>query len=120
MRVEFALFEQDNLLRRGSLLICAKKGISCCGEQHPLSVTRATGESLVAQAFSGLIIEHEFELPAAGLSLRYLEMTPSADGTQSHIQTERFVAALRMGVHRSEDWESVALGYRFAFRCDPL
>lgn len=121
MHVDFALFKEEKLLLRGSFLVTKDKGLSCHGEQVQITALRATGESTAAYAFSGLIIEHEFELPAANLTLRYFEVEPATTPDQSHSQVQRFSAALQMGIHHSEEWETIALGgFDLAFRCDPL
>jgi hypothetical protein len=121
MHVEFALFEKDQLLRHGSLLVTHNKGFSCFGEQLQVAVLRTGNEPAAAHAFSGLAVEHEFELPAARLTLCYFEVRPATTPGQPDLQIQRFCAALQMGIHRSDDWESIDLdGFDFAFRCEPL
>jgi hypothetical protein len=115
MHVAFALFEGDELLHRGEFLVAERKGLVVYGEHHhvPLQGGEAFAHRPEFQLFAGLVIEHSFELPACPVELRFYTVALGA-------QDLRFHAALRMGVHESEDWESVDLGaYTFAFRCAP-
>jgi hypothetical protein len=117
MLVSFGLFKGDTLLHQGVLLITAGKGVSVYGE-HKHFVLPLEEE---VQLFSGLIIEHQFELPACPLTVRFLEVVPGAGPSRPFEQKQRFSSALRMPVHSSEDWESIELSeHRLAFRCRQL
>ena len=85
MSVELALFRGDELLCRGSIVI-----------DQP----RASSEFPV-EGGGVLVISHEFGLPACSLGLQFrqsVESEPLLD------------AGVAIGVHDSDDWESVALG----------
>jgi len=115
MHVSFALFEDNTLLHRGEFLVGQRPGFVVYGEHHhvALSTTHAFVHRPEFQLFSGLVVEHSFELPASPISLRYYTI-------EHEQQEQRFNAALRVGVHASEDWETLQLaGYTFAFRCAP-
>ena len=116
MHVAFAFFRGDALLHRGELLLRDAPGFVVYGEHHHVQLEAGApfAERPEFQLFAGLVIEHTFELPACPITLRYYTVAGAE-------QTKQFEAALRMGVHESDDWESVELGdYTFAFRCMPL
>lgn len=91
MDVEVAFFRGDDLLCRGS--------VRCVPEE-------------TTQTFQGgdysFQVTHAFELPAS----RFLIVASSAG-------QHRFRSAMRMGVHTSDDWETIDLGdgYTLAFKC---
>lgn len=97
MAVELALFRGDDLLCRGSIVI----------ERAPAS------SEFAVEGGGALVISHAFGLPACSLSLRF------RDSEESNRLVEAGVA---MGVHDSDDWESVALGpdHTLAFFCRPI
>jgi len=93
MLVDLAFFEGDVLLAR-SVVRCgsAEATESIMGEGHEFLVT------------------HRFEEPACPI-----EIVCTKAGKRL------YSAALRVGVHRSEDWESVSLGniHDLGFLCRP-
>jgi hypothetical protein len=113
MHVEFAFFRGDDVLHRGGLHVTADKGVSCFGEHSHRILSEVP--SLEVQLYSGLVVEHEFDFPASSLHLRYCSLTPDFR------QVVELDAALEMGVHSSEDWESITWQqFTLAFRCTPL
>ena len=91
MRVDLAFFEGDALLCRGTVLIEATECTNTfSGSGHRFLVT------------------HQFEEPAAPLTIACWR------GSQ-----RLYHGALRMGVHTSDDWESINLGniHTLGFRC---
>jgi hypothetical protein len=118
MLVSFGLFDDDVLLHKGTLLIKAAKGLSVYGEHKHFELpVVATGLEL----FSGLVIEHQFELPACPVGIQFFDVVPTEDLQEPFKQVRHFNAALRMGVHQSDDWESVQLDrFTFGFKCRPL
>lgn len=119
MHVTFALFEGDELLQRGEFLIGLERAFGVYGEQStfPLPAVPPFSDRLQIQLFAGLTIEHSFELPACPVTLCYY-LIDSANDNQLPRQIRRFRAALQMGVHASDDWESLELPpYTFAFKC---
>lgn len=93
MRVELAFFDGDNLLCRGRII---------CG---PSEITDRFPEEGGDLMFA---VTHVFEEPACPLVI-----------VCSRSGTHLYRTALRMGVHTSEDWESIELGeaHTLAFRC---
>lgn len=108
LAVEFVLFHHDVLLCRAAIRIEEQQKSEEFDYPDPSAGIGTT-------SYEGhLVIRHQFGLPAASLQLwliRYI-----APGSTGEVILE---AALAMGVHDSEDWESVALGqdYTLAFRC---
>lgn len=101
MNVDLALFRGDELLCRGEINITA---------------TRASSE------FSGhdnvtLSISHAFAMPACSLSVRLRRQSDASGESEELLE-----AGLAMGVHESDDWESVALGpdFTLGFLCQPI
>lgn len=110
MAVEFALFRGHYLLCRGIIRVEAQEK----SEEFDYRVPDADGASDRTKAAGHLVICHRFALPAASLSITLVQF--SSAGGESEIVLQ---AGLSMGVHDSDDWESVALGgnYTFAFLC---
>ena len=108
MAVEFALFHHDALLCRSTIRIEEQQKSE---EFEYTDPSDATGSG---SSRGHLVIRHEYGLPAASLQLWLVRY--DAPESAGEIILE---AALAMGVHDSEDWESVALGedYTFAFAC---
>jgi hypothetical protein len=108
MEVAFVLFYHDVLLCRSTVRI----------EEHQKSEEFDCSDTLsttgTASSKRHLVVRHKFGLPAASLQLSLIGY--AAPESVGKIILE---AALAIGVHDSEDWESVALGedYTFAFRC---
>jgi hypothetical protein len=92
MRVDFALFDGDALLLRGFFHLEAspRTELFTGPDSHELTVT------------------HRFEEPACPIEIECRQD-----------RRVRYAAALRMGVHNSDDWESIDLGniHNFVFRC---
>ncbi len=101
MKVDLALFRGDELLCRGRISISEKRGSSEFAIHDDVT----------------LFISHEFALPACSLSL---ELRRKSEGSMEVDQL--LEAGLAMGVHESDDWESVALGpdYTLGFFCRPV
>ena len=110
MHVEFAFFRGDDVLHRGGLHMTPEKGVSCFGEhQHKLL---SEVPPLEVQLYSGIVFEHELALPSSHLRLRYCSLTPDLQ------QVVELDAAIEMGVHTSDDWESITLKqFTLAFKC---
>ena len=93
MRVELAFFEGEELICTGA--------IDC----------RETEDTLSLQGGSDVEfrITHKYELPACPV-----EIECQKQGEQS------YKGALRIGVHTSEDWQSINLGniHELGFRCE--
>lgn len=108
MEVEFGLFHHDVLLRRSTLRIDEQQ------KSEEFDCADPSDTEGNASSKGHLVIRHQFGLPAASLYLRLIRY--AAPGSAGEMILE---AALEMGVHDSEDWESVALGedYTFAFQC---
>jgi hypothetical protein len=118
MVVSFGFFDGEKLLHKGSFHIRNGKGVSIYREHKHFVLTSAATD---VQLFAGLVIEHEFELPACPVSVRFLEVVPCPDSPEQFRQVQRFNAALRMGVHQSDDWENIELDkHTLAFKCQPL
>ena len=94
MNIELAFFDGDNLLCRGEIT---------CEAQISSSVF-SSPEGYIFE------IEHSFEEPACPL-----QVVCSQNGTNL------YKAALRVGVHHSDDWEVISLGdiHDLGFRCVP-
>ena len=92
MHVDFAFFDGDTLLLRGFF--------HC--------VTSSRTERFVGGESHEFIVTHRFDTPACPIEIECRR------GTEV-----RYTAALRMGVHDSEDWESIDFAnvHTFAFRC---
>lgn len=103
MEVEFGLFKGDTLVKRGRFVATARRALETFEHNED------------PQSPGVLTIEHKFDLPAATVSLTYW-----TGATEPRLRL--FRASLAMGVHRSKDWEKVALmpPYEFAFRGKPL
>lgn len=108
MAVEFGLFHHDVLLCRSTIRVEEHQK----SEEFDYSDPSDTAGS--ASSRGHLVIRHQFGLPAAPLYLWLIRDAPPESAGEVFLE-----AALEMGVHDSEDWESVALGkdYAFAFRC---
>jgi hypothetical protein len=95
MHVDFAFFDGDNLLLRGFFHCMASPRTEhfSAAEAHEFTVT------------------HRLEEPACPIEIE----------CRQHGKV-RYTAALRMGVHDSEDWEAIDLGniHTFAFRCSGI
>ena len=119
MHVQFGFFEGDKLLHQGGLSIKCVKAFFCYGEHKHFGYSLSSAvRPLEIQFFSGLIFETQFEFPACPVSLKFLEVLPSNDPSEPFIQKLTLDAALRIGVHQSDDWESIELGRNtFAFKC---
>ncbi len=104
MTVEFGFFHHDDLLCRATIRI----------EEREKSEEFDSGTSDGAPPAGHLVIRHWLEFPSASLHLA-LVRCPTADAAPEVI----LEAGLAMGVHDSDDWESVALGgaYTLAFLC---
>jgi hypothetical protein len=100
MTVEFGLFHHDVLLCRSKIRI----------EEHEKAEEFDCADTGGASSNKHLVVRHKFGLPAASLQLSFI------DYAAGKIILE---AGLAIGVHDSEEWESVALGedYTFAFSC---
>lgn len=83
MRIDLAFFEQETLLARGS--------IHCSAHEQQFSFEAASGYRFD--------ITSQFDDPACPVSI-------------SCISNDKLLykGALRVGVHSSEDWESINLG----------
>jgi hypothetical protein len=107
LSVEFALFRNDTLLCRGMIQVEDQQ------KSEEFDYTEPPETTGTASSGGHLAVRHQFGLPAASLEIwliRYL----APEGTGEVI----LEAAMAMGVHDSEDWESLALReYTFAFRC---
>jgi len=101
MSVDLALFRGDELLGRGSI---------CIRNQRESSEFALQDDMI-------LFISHEFALPASSLSV---ELRRRAEGAKE--KELLLEAGLAMGVHESDDWESVSLGpeYTLGFFCRPV
>ncbi len=93
MRVEMAFFDRDTLLARAVVLVHQTEEIC----------------DIKAERGDRFEVTHQFEEPASRLFIKYY--SPEDD------QTWR--AALRMGVHNSDDWEKIELSdpYELCFKC---
>jgi len=118
LHVEFGLLLGDRLLNGGSLLVTQVQGYACYGEHRHFRIEPSWLEVIL---FDGLLIQHRFELPACPVEMRLLRVIESGDERMPLRQEQVFNSELRMGVHRSADWESIALDqHTLAFRCTPL
>lgn len=92
MHVDFAFFDGDTLLLRGFF--------HC--ETSPCT------EHFAGRDSHEFTVTHRFEEPACPIEIEC-----------RHTGKVRYTAALRMGVHNSDDWEAIDLGniHTFAFRC---
>lgn len=103
LEVDFALYKGSTVVKRGRFVATARR-------------TLETFERNEDPESPGVLsIEHEFDLPAATVSLTYW-----AGATEPRLRL--FRASLAMGVHESDDWETVDMvpPHTFAFRCKPL
>lgn len=91
MFVDLAFFDGDLLL--------ARSGIRCESIEAK--------ESIVGENYE-LVVTHKFEEPACPIEIVCMKAGKLLYST-----------ALRMGVHTSDDWESITLGniHDLAFRC---
>ena len=117
MHVEFGLFHGDDLLHRGGLMIGEIETRAVFGEHRHFNIDQ--NPPLEIQIFSGLIIDHRFDTPACPLTLWIYQIDESDSIPKQHTLVR---AALRMGVHTSDDWESIDLGadHNLAFRCTEI
>lgn len=96
MAVDFALFREDVRLVRGRIAI---------GNERQRQSFSADGGELE------LTVEHVFEFPACPLQMQ-LRSAQSGEVL--------WEAGICMGVHQSDDWESLELlEHTLAFRCEP-
>ena len=109
MEVQFGLFRNDDLLCRGRVRIEEVEK----SEAFDYQLT-SSDDTPNVQPAGRMVLRHRFSLPAASLELKLVHFT--AHDAPPKIPLD---AALKMGVHTSEDWESVALGaeYSLAFLC---
>ena len=115
MLVSFGFFKGDTILHKGALYIEQRKGMSVYGEHKHYILPDS---SIEVQLFGGLVIEHEFEAPACPVTIKYFGIEPGSSPTEPYRQIQHLNAALRMGVHDSEDWESLQLiDYTLGFKC---
>ena len=106
--VEFGLFHHDALLCRSTIRIEEQRKSEEFECADPSDTTGSASSKV------HLVIQHQYGLPAASLHLWLIRYVAPESAKEMVVD-----AALTMGVHDSEDWESVALGedYTFAFRC---
>ena len=92
MAIELAFFDDDSLLCRGTVR---------CEDLE-------TTEVFSSSAGHRFEVTHRFELPACPVEIVCFE-----DGKKL------YESALRVGVHKSDDWESINLGdiHTLGFRC---
>ena len=95
LNIDFAIFREGDLLCRGSL--------SCCASEETNHFHGTDG--------------FEFEISA-----RYEEPACPVEIVCRQNDEHRYDAALRVGVHTSDDWESISLGdiHILGFRCNEL
>jgi len=118
LHVEFALSLGEALLHRGGLLVGEKQGYACYGEHKHFSIQPGALDTML---FDGLLIQYRFEQPSCPLEMRLLRVVETENEAVPFRQEQVFNSALRMGVHRSTDWESITLDlHTLAFRCTPL
>jgi hypothetical protein len=98
MTVDFALFRGDDCLCKGGLNI--------------QSDDRSDEFELTDGCV--LFVSHSFKLPACSLGLEIWRIADDLDKNEVLLE-----AGIAMGVHASDDWESVALGpdHTLAFMC---
>jgi hypothetical protein len=91
MQIDLAFFDDDTLLCRGSVV---------CSDTE--------SENILTGSDHQFKITHQFEEPASPVFITCL----SEDN-------KLYETALRVGVHNSEDWESIDLAkvHTLAFRC---
>jgi hypothetical protein len=119
MHVAFAFFEGDELLRRGEFLIGQERTLGVYGEHSHIALPDGVpfSNKPEIQLFAGLTVEHSFELPACPVSMRYYIIKDGGAG-QPPQQERAMNCEMRMGVHTSDDWESLDLSpYTLAFKC---
>ena len=121
MLVDFGFFEGDSLLHRGQMLIAEDESVECYGSHEHFEM-EVEGNKHRVVMFKGLVIRHSFEEPACPLTIEYFEVLPTNDHSAPFKQSKLFSSALRMGVHDSDDWESIAMGekHNMAFRCKAI
>ena len=120
MHVEIGFFCGDKLLHRGYLLLTADALTACFGEHKHFSLVDG-GTQRTVVLFSGLVIDHSFSQPACALNLRYFVVESTGLADCPFRQRKEISSSLMMGVHYSEDWESIQLSdYTLAFKCTPL
>lgn len=121
MHVEFALFLGDELLHLGNLVVRPEKNVICYGSHRHVKIVRTiVGTDVVVplDLFEGLIVSTEFDLPASSIEMEYYQLRETGDAHYPIKQIRLWKSALRMGVHTSEDWESLALDkHTLAFKC---
>ena len=104
--IDFGVCEHDDLICRGRIRI----------EEH----AKAEEFDYFAPASEAttpaghVAIRHQFSVPAASLELMLVRLTTHQGAPEVILRV-----ALAIGVHDSEDWESIALGrdHTFAFLC---
>ena len=91
MEVDLAFFDNDQLLARGSI---------CCGPE--------TQTEVISQSGYDFEVSHSFEAPSSPVTI----VCRQGD-------KQLYKAALQVGVHTSEDWESINLGdvHTLGLRC---
>lgn len=110
MTVQFALFQGDDLLCRAEIRIEEHEKL----EDFDYAVRAFDGITNPANPTGHLVVRHQFAIPAASLAITLVEFGAVASAAQIVLE-----ASVVMGVHDSDDWESVALGrdYTLAFAC---
>jgi hypothetical protein len=123
MTFRFALFDGDRIVVQGEVCITSVRAESRFGTEVQV-IRQVDGMRIESFGFVGLIVEHEFGLPASTVNLCYTEAKgrdDSTDRSRCEEIVERFSAALQVGVHRSNDWESIRLlNHDLAFKCVPM
>src|SRR5687768_13249276 len=100
MHVAFGFFEGDVLLHRGEFLIGAERAFGVYGEHLHVALPddMPFSHKPEIQLFSGLTVEHSFELPACPVSMHYYAISTGQSG--AHPRQRRALACeIRMGVH---------------------
>ncbi len=94
MIIKFNFFEKDDLLCSGKLF---------CNQKKTINEFKSPDCEYVFK------IEHEFDYPACPVSIECIYQSK-----------HYYYSALRVGVHNSEDWESVNIGniHDFVFMCE--
>ena len=107
LAVELALFHHDTLLCRARIQIEKQQK----SEEFDTETWAMTDGG---SCRGHLAIQHRFAIPAASLHLWLIRYRAPESAGEVVLDV-----ALAMGVHDSDDWESIALGeeYTFAFQC---
>ena len=118
---EFALYKEDGILIRGAVFISEQEETNVFGDHLHFeeSAIFGTEHAIVQRSiFKGLILRYQFSLPSSNMTIRYLDVQQDFS-TGKWKQKEVFSTALQIGVHDSDDWENIGLGFQYplAFRC---